>query len=212
MPAIHTLSTGTHSQHQTITGGTMTSDSRKWFALAIICVAQFMVILDVSIVNVALPSISAGAALLRDEPALGLECVRPHVWWFPHAWRPRGGQARTTKGVHNGRRHLHCRLPVLWIGDIVRLVGRVPGRSGSGGCDPVSRRPVDPDSDLRGRSGAEHRLEHLGGDRRGRRRVRSPAGRHSHPGVRLAMDLLRQRPDRLGRRTGELLHPHALSR
>ena len=29
----------------------MTSDSRKWFALAVICVAQFMVILDVSIVN-----------------------------------------------------------------------------------------------------------------------------------------------------------------
>jgi EmrB/QacA subfamily drug resistance transporter len=39
---------------------TMTTDSRKWFALAIVCVAQFMVILDVSIVNVALPSIQRG--------------------------------------------------------------------------------------------------------------------------------------------------------
>jgi EmrB/QacA subfamily drug resistance transporter len=38
----------------------MTTESRKWFALAIICVAQFMVILDVSIVNVALPSIQRG--------------------------------------------------------------------------------------------------------------------------------------------------------
>ncbi len=38
----------------------MKADSRKWFALAIICVAQFMVILDVSIVNVALPSIERG--------------------------------------------------------------------------------------------------------------------------------------------------------
>ncbi len=38
----------------------MTANSRKWFALAIICVAQFMVILDVSIVNVALPSIQRG--------------------------------------------------------------------------------------------------------------------------------------------------------
>jgi EmrB/QacA subfamily drug resistance transporter len=38
----------------------MTNDSRKWFALAVICVAQFMVILDVSIVNVALPSIQRG--------------------------------------------------------------------------------------------------------------------------------------------------------
>ncbi len=38
----------------------MTADKRKWFALAVICVAQFMVILDVSIVNVALPSIQRG--------------------------------------------------------------------------------------------------------------------------------------------------------
>jgi EmrB/QacA subfamily drug resistance transporter len=38
----------------------MAADSRKWVALAIICVAQFMVILDVSIVNVALPSIQRG--------------------------------------------------------------------------------------------------------------------------------------------------------
>ena len=37
----------------------MTSlDSRKrWFALAVIVAAQFMVVLDVAIVNVALPSI-----------------------------------------------------------------------------------------------------------------------------------------------------------
>ena len=33
------------------------SDSRRWKALALLCAAQFMVVLDVSIVNVALPSI-----------------------------------------------------------------------------------------------------------------------------------------------------------
>jgi EmrB/QacA subfamily drug resistance transporter len=38
----------------------MKAESRRWFALTIICVAQFMVILDVSIVNVALPSIQRG--------------------------------------------------------------------------------------------------------------------------------------------------------
>ena len=32
-------------------------DSRRWIALAVIVVAQFMVVLDVAIVNVALPSI-----------------------------------------------------------------------------------------------------------------------------------------------------------
>jgi EmrB/QacA subfamily drug resistance transporter len=34
-----------------------TRDSRRWFALAVIVAAQFMVVLDVAIVNVALPSI-----------------------------------------------------------------------------------------------------------------------------------------------------------
>ena len=32
-------------------------DRRRWFALAVIVTAQFMVVLDISIVNVALPSI-----------------------------------------------------------------------------------------------------------------------------------------------------------
>src|SRR5437867_13269112 len=32
-------------------------DRRRWFALALIVAAQFMVVLDISIVNVALPSI-----------------------------------------------------------------------------------------------------------------------------------------------------------
>ena len=34
--------------------------SRKWIALIFLCAAQFMVVLDVSIVNVALPSIKRG--------------------------------------------------------------------------------------------------------------------------------------------------------
>jgi hypothetical protein len=36
---------------------TLTKSERRWSALALIVTAQFMVILDVAIVNVALPSI-----------------------------------------------------------------------------------------------------------------------------------------------------------
>src|SRR5256886_3928469 len=39
--------------------GNKNSDSRRWWALAVIIAAQFMVILDVAIVNVALPSIKS---------------------------------------------------------------------------------------------------------------------------------------------------------
>src|SRR3982750_610564 len=35
----------------------VTTDRRRWLALALLCVVQFMVVLDIAIVNVALPSI-----------------------------------------------------------------------------------------------------------------------------------------------------------
>ena len=44
-------------QSATVPRSTATSDPRKWIVLALIVVAQFMVVLDVAIVNVALPSI-----------------------------------------------------------------------------------------------------------------------------------------------------------
>ena len=37
--------------------GLVRTDHRKWWALALLCVVQFMVVLDIAIVNVALPSI-----------------------------------------------------------------------------------------------------------------------------------------------------------
>ena len=35
----------------------LASEQRKWFALALLSTVQFMVVLDIAIVNVALPSI-----------------------------------------------------------------------------------------------------------------------------------------------------------
>ena len=43
----------------------VTSDRRKWLALALLCVVQFMVVLDIAIVNVALPSIQEDLARMR---------------------------------------------------------------------------------------------------------------------------------------------------
>ena len=45
----------------------VTSDRTKWFALALLCAVQFMVILDVSIVNVALPSIQADLGFSQEN-------------------------------------------------------------------------------------------------------------------------------------------------
>jgi EmrB/QacA subfamily drug resistance transporter len=44
----------------------VTPDPRRWRALALVCVAFFMVVLDVSIVNVALPSVASDLALSQS--------------------------------------------------------------------------------------------------------------------------------------------------
>src|SRR5437867_7937376 len=51
--------------------GNKNSDSRRWWALAIVIAAQFMVILDIAIVNVALPSIKTDLHFSQEN----LQCV-----------------------------------------------------------------------------------------------------------------------------------------
>jgi EmrB/QacA subfamily drug resistance transporter len=43
------------------------SDQRKWFALALLCVTQFVVVLDIAIVNVALPSIQTDLGFSQEN-------------------------------------------------------------------------------------------------------------------------------------------------
>jgi EmrB/QacA subfamily drug resistance transporter len=42
-------------------------DAMKWFALALLCVTQFVVVLDIAIVNVALPSIQRDLGFSQDD-------------------------------------------------------------------------------------------------------------------------------------------------
>src|SRR5262245_7005165 len=45
----------------------VTSDRRKWLALGLLAVVQFMVVLDIAIVNVALPSIKADLGFSQEN-------------------------------------------------------------------------------------------------------------------------------------------------
>jgi len=47
--------------------GPVLSASRKWLALALLCVVQFMVVLDIAIVNVALPSIKVDLGFSQGD-------------------------------------------------------------------------------------------------------------------------------------------------
>ena len=42
-------------------------ERRRWIALALLCVAQFVVVLDASIVNVALPTIGSDLGFSQDN-------------------------------------------------------------------------------------------------------------------------------------------------
>ena len=46
-------------------------DRRRWLALAVIVTAQFMVVLDISIVNVALPSIKTDLGFSQENLCSG---------------------------------------------------------------------------------------------------------------------------------------------
>ena len=56
---------------------TVKSDRTKWFALALLCAVQFMVILDVSIVNVALPSIQVDLGFSQENLQWVLSAYAP---------------------------------------------------------------------------------------------------------------------------------------
>src|ERR671918_1889545 len=45
----------------------MTASRRKWYALALLCTVQFMVVLDIAIVNVALPSIKTDLGFSQED-------------------------------------------------------------------------------------------------------------------------------------------------
>src|ERR687885_664134 len=48
-------------------GRNMATSRRKWFALALLCTVQFMVVLDIAVVNVALPSIQTDLGFSQEN-------------------------------------------------------------------------------------------------------------------------------------------------
>ena len=174
-------------------------DPRRWKALAVVCAAFFMTVLDVSIVNVALPSIGKALNFSRDEPPVGHHRLRDHLRRLPAARRPRGRPARTAARLPRRRRRLHDRLVLLRP----RLVGgradRRARRAGPRRGDHLAGRALDHHDDVRGGRRAQQGARHLGRDRRLGRRGRRARRRRADQVPRLGVDLLRQRPGRRDR-------------
>ena len=70
----------------------------KNLALLLLAMTQFVIVIDASIVNVALPSIGRAPALLARRPLLGRQRLHAHLRRLPAARRPAGRPARAAGG------------------------------------------------------------------------------------------------------------------
>ena len=176
----------------------LTTDSgrRRWAALALIVTAQFMVILDVAIVNVALPSIKTD-----------LDFSQASLQWVVSAYAIFFGGALLLGGRLAdllGRRRLFVGGLAALRGELAalrdRLVGgiadRIPRPPGARRCAACACGAVAPHDHLRRRARAQPRARHLRRGLRQWRRRRRPARRCPDQLSELVVDLLRQRPGR----------------
>ena len=182
----------------------MTLDTRtRWLALLVLCLGDLMIVLDTTIVNVALPSISEDLGFSETSLA-----------WVVNAYLLTFG-GFLLLGGRLGDLYGHRRMFLIGITRLHAGVDRVRPRHDSG---DAGRRTGGAGARWRGRLGRRavvdheplHRARRAGeGDgglrlRRGRgRKHRGAPGRDPDGRPQLALDLPRQRPDR---RRG--LHPH----
>ena len=173
-----------------------TSDRRRWMALYVLCVGMLMIVLDVTVVNVALPTIQNDLGFSQSSLA-----------WVVNAYLIAFGGLLLLAGRFGdilGRKNvfmaglvaLHARLARLRSGAEPGDAGRRPLRPGDRRRDDLGGDPRDDRRDVPRAAGAgegDRRLR----VRRLRRRIRRPAGRRRPDAVdQLALDLLHQRPDR----------------
>src|SRR3954469_25597888 len=88
------------------------SDRRRWLALGLLCVVQFMVVLDIAIVNVALPSIQVDLGFSQGDFQWG---IRAYVLVFGGFLRL-GGRAA---GLPGRRRVFLVGLAVFSVGSLL---------------------------------------------------------------------------------------------
>ena len=168
-------------------------ESRKWWTLGAVAFALFMIMLDNTVVNVALPSIQSDLGIGLSELPVDGQRLRSDVR-RAHARAASSPTSSTPARLPHRARDLHALVTRLRAGDVGRDPDRRPDRAGRGAAlmmpaalDHLGHVPAAPardgDRDLGGRlgDGPCHR----------------PADRWDRDGAhRLELDLLPQRPHR----------------
>ena len=178
----------------------MTEARRRTLTLVLCCLAQFMVVLDVSIVNVALPSISADLGFTPASLAWVVNALHARVRGLPAARRARGRPARAARGVRGRAGAVRARVARRRARAERAGAGRRAGGAGARRRDRRAGDALDPHHRLPGGRRAQPGARAVGRDGRDRRRVGRAARRHPDRGAQLALDPHHQRADRPARR------------
>ena len=183
-------------------------DRRRWLALAVVCLAQLMVVLDATIVTVALPAIQADLHMSQAD-----------LTWIVNAYLITFGGFLLLGGRLGdllGRRAVFLAgvaaftaasaLCAVADSSAMLIGARLLQGVGAAICSSVVLAIVASEFRAARRAGEGDEPLH---DRLAQRRVRRPpARRRAHAGARLALDLRREpadRPVRLPRRLGARL-------
>ena len=155
-------------------------ERRRWIGLALLCVAQFVVVLDASIVNVALPTIGSALDFSQDDLSWVVNAYVAHLRRLPAPGRADGGPARAPARVHRRPDPLR-RSPRSPAGSrTAGRAGRGPRRAGPRRRDPLPRGALDRHHHVPGRCRAQQGAGRLGRGRGLRRRGGRAAGRRAH--------------------------------
>src|SRR5437763_704658 len=90
----------TTSQYASPIAGSDGGQRRRWWILAVLGIAQLMVVLDATVVNIALPSALGAFALLRSES----NAVKPRID-VPGTLTATGGLFALVYGLANAQTH-----------------------------------------------------------------------------------------------------------
>ncbi len=170
--------------------------TNRWLILVIACLAQFMVVLDATVVNVALPSIQHGL----NFSASNLQWVVNAYTLVFGGFLLLGGRAADLLG----RKRLFAAGVIVFsaaslLNGLAQTSGHADRRSRAPGPRRRSRLPrgaVDHHDDVHPAGRAHQGARRLERDRRRWRRGRPASRRRAHPARLVAVDLHRQRPGR----------------
>ena len=169
------------------------ASAKRWWILAVVALAQLMVVLDATIVNIALPSAQADLGF-SDGNRQWIVTAYALAFALPAAARrPDRRPVRPQDGLPRRRRRLRRRLRARRRRQQLRDAGHRPRPAGRLRRAARPGRALAAQHDLHRRPGARQGVQRLRRHRRRRRRGGPAARRRADRRARLALDAVRQR-------------------